>query len=388
MSDRPKLRVAIIYYMWPHYRRSLMQALEKSENIEFTFYGSGKSFQGIEHVDTVSVRHFIMARLLYFRGKMWQPTGIRVAASGVYDAIIYLGDPNVISTWIGAALAHIRKTPIIFWGHGWMRPEAMVKKTLRRMFYSLADHFFVYATRSKRLGVMNDVSPERITVVYNSLDLDVADDVVRRIEAEGVNDTRPQALFVHQDRPLLICSARITRLCRFDLLLDAAALLAKRERPVNILLVGNGPERQTLADQARSLGVDVYFYGSCYDENITGQMIYWADLTVSPGKVGLTAVHSLMYGTPVITHGDLDWQMPEADAIDPGRTGVFFVRNDAASLADTIMEWLDTAPDRDRVRAACRHIVREKWNSQIQAEIIERALLKILQKDKDMVRDR
>ncbi|MCP3736181.1 hypothetical protein M9979_15030 [Sphingomonas sp. RP10(2022)] len=110
---------------------------------------------------------------------------------GVYDAIIYLGDPNVISTWIGAALAQLRKTPVVFWGHGWKRPEAMVKKTLRRMFYSLADHFFVYASRSKRLGVMNGASPERITVVYNSLDLDVADDVVRRIEAKGLNDTRP-----------------------------------------------------------------------------------------------------------------------------------------------------------------------------------------------------
>ena len=48
----------------------------------------------------------------------------------------------------------------------------------------------------------------------------------------------------------------------------------------------------------------IWFYGACYDESKLGELIFNADLCVSPGNVGLTAVHSMGYGTPVITHNN------------------------------------------------------------------------------------
>lgn len=53
------------------------------------------------------------------------------------------------------------------------------------------------------------------------------------------------------------------------------------------------------------------------------EFIYNADLCVSPGNVGLTAMHSLVFGCPVITHNCFEWQMPEFEAIQPGITGDF-----------------------------------------------------------------
>ena len=106
-------------------------------------------------------------------------------------------------------------------------------------------------------------------------------------------------------------------------------------------------------------------------------MIYDADLTVSPGKIGLTAMHSLMYGTPVVTHGDLDAQMPEVEAIEEGRTGAFFRRGDARDLAATIAGWLDAGLPRAQVRQAARAAIKAKWTPQGQARIIEEALLQV-----------
>ena len=40
-----------------------------------------------------------------------------------------------------------------------------------------------------------------------------------------------------------------------------------------------------------------------------------SDLTVSPGNIGLTAIHSLSYGTPVCSHSNFNNQMPESEAI-------------------------------------------------------------------------
>jgi glycosyltransferase involved in cell wall biosynthesis len=128
---------------------------------------------------------------------------------------------------------------------------------------------------------------------------------------------------------------------------------------------------------AAERGVALHLFGACHDEESLGQMIYHADCTVSPGKVGLTAMHSLMYGTPVVTHGDFDAQMPEVEAIEPGRTGAFFRRGDAQDLAAAIARWLDAPVPRAHVRAAARAAIRAKWTPQGQARIIEQAVLQV-----------
>lgn len=38
---------------------------------------------------------------------------------------------------------------------------------------------------------------------------------------------------------------------------------------------------------------NVWFYGSCYDEQTNAELIYNADMCVAPGNVGLTAIHAM-----------------------------------------------------------------------------------------------
>jgi glycosyltransferase involved in cell wall biosynthesis len=301
---------------------------------------------------------------------------VEVARSDKFDAVIYLADLHFVSTWAGAAIARARGRPVLFWGHGWLAPERRAKAWLRRAYFALSHRFLVYAERGKRLGVASGYAAERITVVYNSLDVARADAVIAGI-ASGVIAANPRALFAQPERPLLICTARLTARCRFDLLIEAAALLAHAGRPVNVLLVGEGSERAALEQLAVERGVALHFWGACHNEEILGPMLYHADLTVSPGKVGLTAMHSLMYGTPVVTHGDLDAQMPEVEAIEPGHTGAFFRRGDAHDLAATIARWLDAAPPRAQVRSDARAAISARWTPQNQARIIEQAVLEV-----------
>lgn len=373
ISVRP-LKVAVIYHLWPHYRRAVMQAMDRSQSVDYCFYGSGESFEGIAHVDPGVVRRFVRAPFVRQGGLVWQPGAITALRKGGYDAVIFLADPHFLSTWIAAALARLKGIRVLFWGHGWLRRDSGPKALLRRLYFRLSHLFLAYAERGRRIGIEGGFPATRIAVVYNSLDLDRANRIVAGIEGSP-SHPRPQRLFAEEGRPLLICTARLTEACRFDLLIAAAALLEARGLPVNVLLVGEGPARAALQLQARRLGVAVHFMGACHDEDIVGPLIYHADITVSPGKIGLTAIHSLMYGTPAITHGDFDAQMPEVEAIDPGMTGAFFRRGDAASLADTIERWLRDGPPRARVRAAARAEIRARWSPEAQARIIERAVL-------------
>jgi glycosyltransferase involved in cell wall biosynthesis len=349
--------------------------MDRSERIEYSFYGSGEPLAGIVHADTGRLKRFVKAPYRLLGRIMWQPEAVKAALSKRYDAIIYLGDPNFASTWAGAAIARVRGVPVLFWAHGWLREsEKPLKARFRRTFFRLADRMLVYGERAKRLGMAAGYSGKRITVVYNSLDVDRADAVIAKIESGELESAHPRDLFSDPSRPLIICTARITPLCRFDLLLEAADALSRRGMPINMLLVGDGPERPALDAMAKERGLALHFYGACYDEDILGQLIYRADLTVSPGKIGLSAMHSLMYGTPAITHDNLEEQMPEVEAVTEGVTGALFRYNDAEVLADTVGSWMAAGHDRKAVRDACRKAMHDVWNPHVQATIIEQAV--------------
>ncbi len=371
------LRVAVIYHAWPHYRQAVMQAMDRSGTIAYDFYGSGEALEGVLPADPGAVARFVAAPFRRWGKLLWQGKAVQAAGDRRYHALILLADPNFASTWVAALRARLRGTPVLFWGHGWLAPEVPAKAAIRRAYFALSHRLLVYAERGKRLGVAAGFAADRITVVYNSLDVARADAVIAKIESGALATLNPRALFADRARPLLICTARLTQRCQFDVLIEAAALLARQGRPVNVLLVGDGPERAALERLADERGVALHVFGACHDEDIVGQMIYHADCTVSPGKIGLTAMHSLMYGTPALTHGDFDAQMPEVEAIEEGRTGAFFRRDDAHDLAATIARWLDADVPRAQVRAVARAAIRAKWTPQGQARIIERAVLEV-----------
>ncbi|HZU62862.1 MAG TPA: glycosyltransferase family 4 protein [Novosphingobium sp.] len=346
--------------------------------MDFTFYADPDPIDGIVALDSGLLKRFVPSACRYWRHLIWQPNAVKVALERPgYDAIVYLASPYFLSTWVGAALARLRGIRVLFWGHGWLHAEPPGKAWLRRTYFALANKMLVYAPRAVKLGARAGYPAERIKVVYNSLDVAKADAVIARIEDGSLQGVEPAALFAHPDRPVVICTARLIDLCRFDLLIDAAAQLARRGRPVNVLLVGNGPERAALEAQAKALGVDVHFYGACYDEDVLGQLLYKADLTVSPGKIGLTAMHTLMYGTPALTHDNFDQQMPEVEALMADGVGALFSLEVPGDLADKIEAWFARPASRAETRALCREEIRRHWTPDVQVRQIVAAIQEV-----------
>ncbi|WP_337271193.1 glycosyltransferase [Oryzifoliimicrobium ureilyticus] len=367
-------KVNVIYHHYPHYRRPVMHELARNGRYEYEFWGSTEPVDGIVPYtgdETIKIRElsFKIRKGFWILGGYWPAVFDRSAR-----AIIILGNPNMLASWWMPLVAKVLGKKILFWTHGWMRPEGRIKTGIRNFYFRLADHMLVYGTRSKVLGIAAHYPAEKITTIYNSLDHQRARDLMSLISNDADGVLRPKEMFSDASLPLIICTARLIRECRFELLLEAASILSLRGRPVNVLLVGDGPERENLKAVSEELNLNLRLFGACYDETVLAQLIYHSDLTVSPGKIGLTVIHSLSYGTPAITHGDMNRQMPEAEAIIPGVTGAFFECDSAVDLARVIAEWLSVQHNRDDVRAACFKVIADKWNPENQRVLIERAL--------------
>ena len=183
-------------------------------------------------------------------------------------------------------------------------------------------------------------------------------------------------IFKHSNLPILFFIGRLTPQKNLKLLVEAVGLLHERALPVNIIFIGDGPESKVLEDfvDAENIRDYVTFYGACHKEKELAPLIMMSDICISPGEVGLTAMHSLVYGTPVITHDDDSMQMPEYEAIIPLKTGAFFKHGSAENLADVIEEWLSRNISQEYISDQCISMIEKYYNPHNQLEIFNAAV--------------
>ncbi len=376
-QDRRR-RVALVYRVFSHYRGPVLQRLVDSPNHDYTLVGAriDKHDLSIKTWDMPADCPFIETKWIHFPGGIdWQRGLIRLALRRDFDTIILLGNPRWPSTWAAAALARLAGKRVFFWSIGWYHVDTRLNSWLKRRFFGLAHSLLLYGSTAKKIAVEQGFDPEKVHVVFNSLDYET-----QKIERASVTQAQIDAVrnehFDHPERPIVICISRLTRKRRLDWLIEAAGKLKEQGHPLNILLVGKGDESvtQELEKMARDAGVTVCFYGACYDEQVLATLTMAANVTVAPGMVGLTAMQSMAFGTPVITHDAPMLQSPESEVVIPGYNGDLFKHGDTDDLAACIKRWTQSPGVDDQTRRRCHEIIDRIYNPEHQCYVIDRAI--------------
>jgi 1,2-diacylglycerol 3-alpha-glucosyltransferase len=374
MKSNNRLRIAFFGPIIAHYRSGLIRELKSDKRCDFHWFAdSVDAYDNIPTLDLSSDRQF--TRCPYWRlGPLrWQSQTVKAAFQD-FDAYIFTGGANWISSWIGAVIARARGKRVLFWTHGWMRFDSPAKRLIRNAMYRIADGLLLYGERARDIGAVYGFNSSTLHVMYNSLDFDKQQQLVKDIARSDCCALR-ESLFGTAETPVVIAMARLTPSKYFGELINAAGVLKKRGTPINLLVVGDGPERATLEALAKREEVRAAFVGACYDEQLIAKYLLSSNVTVSPGNVGLTCMHSLGYGVPVITHDQPDDQMPEWEAIRPGINGELFKRHDVESLADAISRWTQLPWLTDKTQKQCVESLRSKYHPRIQCASIVNALL-------------
>lgn len=370
MTKKIKPSVHVVYTHYPHYRQPVFHQLAQSAIFSFSFhYDSGGIENTILSGEASQPNHYQM-RTRKLGPLLWQSKAVSLALRGDVDAFIFLGNPFIITTWLSAIIARWRGIPILFWTHGWIKDEYNFKNWLRGLFYRLADRILLYGERARRLGLNRGFPSSSLRFIGNSLDYPAQSQVRRNI----LNDASCSKL-LNNDQPYFLVVARLVESAKVDIAIDALSML---NDDVALIVIGDGPSRANLENLARAKNVDVRFKGAIYSEYELALHFINSVAVVSPGKVGLLAMHALAYGAIVITHGDPDQQMPEFEALQDGVTGAFFNVGDADSLANVMRAQLSDRLDETRKAqrsAAGIAMIETRYTPQRQMEFIEAALL-------------
>ena len=365
------MKICLITNLAPHYREEIFRLLDSRLECDFVFGDTLNN--GIRTFPLTGFRNQVTVVKNVQNGQvtLWQKDALK-RLSMPYDLYILSGDIRCLSTWAFLILAKLRHKRIWLWAHGWSGRENRVQKSMKKMFYRMPEGVLLYGDYARNLMIKNGFAADKLWVIHNSLAYSQQKAIRENLKKTNIYRAR-----FRNDDPTLIFIGRLTASKRLDMILDAMKILRSRKVFCNLVLVGDGPELDFLKLQIICNGLEnrVWLYGPCYDEALNAELIYNADLCVSPGNIGLTAIHVLTYGTPALTHGNFKHQGPEFEAIQPQVTGDFYEYGSVKSLADWIQAWLGTnANDREQVRQACYEAIDSAWTPEYQFNVIKEHL--------------
>ena len=356
--------VGLVQRVLPGYRAPFFDALAQACN------GGLEVFAGQprpdEHIQPVN--HLTNAKLVHaknwhlFRGsgylciqvglmswlRRWQP-----------DVLIVEANPRYLRTPAAVRWMHRQQRPVIGWGLGappLSGPLSRIRRKRRQNFIRQFDVLITYsqigAEEYARLGFPQD----HIVIAFNA------------VSPAPKHPFPMRALPQAEDKARVLFVGRLQKRKNLDNLINACAALPPGLQP-ELVIVGDGPDRQRLEALADAHYPTTRFTGALYDQELVDQFLQ-ADLFVLPGTGGLAIQQAMSYGLPVIaaeadgTQADLvrqqnGWQVPP---------------DNPAALTHALQAALSNLPALREMGKESFHIVTEEINLEQMVESFVTAL--------------
>ena len=199
---------------------------------------------------------------------------------------------------------------------------------------------------AKELAAKAKVSPDRIRVVYNAVNLD------RFKPDEQSRKQFKEQLGAGKDDIVIGYAGRLAHVKGVDLLVEAMGLLVERSRRYLLVIVGEGEQRKSLEKLTKRLGITrrVKFLGFC--DNVAEIMTSF-DIGVVPSRqesLGIVALELMSMKVPIVCSGVEGL----AEIVTDGRTALVPSQNIAEEIAGCIERLAGDVALRQRLAAAGR----------------------------------
>lgn len=361
-----KNKICCIFNLAAHYRAPIYNLMDK--NLKCDFFISQWKINPFKQMNFQNLKGFIgSGGVIFFKKFYWQKNTISLIFKQ-YDKFLMTGEPYSISSWVILLLSKFLNKKVYLWSHGFYGNESKIKKVIKHTFFNLSAKVFVYGNHSRNLMINNNFNPKKVFLIYNSLDYNL------HISLRNKFYQTPDFLFGNND-PYILYIGRIQKIKKIGLLIDAFSDLISENIKCNLLIIGPNSDNINfnIPKNNKKLDNRIKFYGQCYDEKLLSKIISNSFVCVSPGNVGLTAIHCLSFGTPVITHNNFNNQMPEFEAITHRVNGSFFIEDSIKDLKNEILYWLNK--NRLITRNACYEVIDKYYNPNNQLKIFKNELL-------------
>lgn len=274
---------------------------------------------------------------------LWRPAITEAIRAPWADVVVLTWNIRYVQLLPALLEARARRRPVVLWGHGYSKQFSRWKHATRTQLGKLASTCVTYSEGVRQRLIDEGLDATRVFSSPNALDGAPLQTLRQHwLEHTAERSALRQRLGIHSDRVLLFVS-RLEPDKRVDLLLEAFRRLLLRHGDTQLVIVGGGSELPRLQAEARRLGVDqqTRFLGPIYDEHTLSGLFMSAAAFVYPVAVGLSILHALHYGVPVITSNNADCHNPEFDVLTHEKNSLLYRHDDPGDLTDCVARVLE-----------------------------------------------
>lgn len=277
--------------------------------------------------------------------------GILVAAQQSKATVLHC---HQYTPFVYGALARMARPGLrlVFTEHGRLSdaPPSSKRRLVNPLLSRVATRIASVSHDLERHMVAEGLPDSRIDVIHNGIEVGPLD----RTSREAIR----RELGIADDRIVIGSVARLDPVKHLQALVEAVELLSGRGTPVSAVIVGDGPERAALEQQARTRGLEagVHFTGHRDDARRYLQaMDIYVNSSISEG-ISLTILEAMAAGLPVVATA-----VGGTPEIVDGEVGRLVPSRDGSALADAIAQLSAQAPLRATLGDAARKRVIDRF---------------------------
>jgi len=305
-----------------------------------------------------------------------KPPGVRLGTVGRVRELLRRLKPDVVHTHqIGALFyagpaARREKVPVVVHTehiNNVAKSPTLNKKIRTRLLWgwagSFADRFCCVSDDiAEAVTAYGTVARQKVSVVLNGID-------TAAFDSTGDCESLRQRLGIPRDAPVIGTVGRLNEVKRQNLLIRSFANIANRDPKPHLLLVGDGPELESLRGMAAAVGLadHVHFAGyQARPEHFLHLMDIFA-LTSRLEGMPLAILEAWAAGRPVIASrvGGVPGIVTE------GQTGILFDSGDEAALTQAMNRLLASPDEAQRLGEAGKRLVRSRFDLHVMAKSYE-----------------
>ncbi len=249
---------------------------------------------------------------------------------------------------VGALVSRLTRVPLVITTHG------TDVEMLRRTRWAMPLARFTFA-RARAITCGSTYLRDQL------LALGVADAARVSVIPMPVNPLFENSPLAPRPSSLVLTVARLTTQKSIDTLIEALAILRDRGSAARLEIVGDGPERAALEQQARALNLQdrVAFLGALAQKELPPHYAECAVFVLPSIRegMGLVFAEALLCGAPVIAANSGG----VTDIVKDGETGLLVPERDAHALADAVEKILNDRALAARLAANGAAWVRERY---------------------------
>lgn len=353
-------KVAIVQELIPHYRESFFSLLSKYPYDIRLFHSTCGRSDGLVGSCQFS---FSSTKVKIFKfGRLYWQKVLGKIIFGRFSYVVLGLELKIISNYFVWLSALFFPYKVIWWTHGFnvqLKSNDFyfwLDRIIKTIMMKLSSRILLYTDYNLDELLKWGINRDKIIILDNAIDERPYQEALKKVSRADIERVEQQT---SKSGHTITFLGRLTRGKKVERVLEIAKGLLPRFPDLRVLIIGDGEERSSLESGVRESGLEgvVFFLGTITDPQKLSPYMKVTDFVVLPGSVGLTIVHSMIYGIPFVTLEN-EMHSPEIAYLINDYNG--YKAPDLQGMCSWIAEVFDNPEKKSRLKENCLATIREK----------------------------